>query len=151
MPEKLTKVEKKYHVDDGNKRGPMTMLRVRFHPREAKLVAACADRRVALFDLAADADQEVKGRGKCVVGELVCPHEIGWVRGIDFHPDGKWLLGSGGDHKGFSFVIEPNTGKTILEEKKPSFHVHDFALRPDAKSFIAVGHNQIAVHRIAGG
>jgi WD40 repeat protein len=97
MPDKLQKVEKTFHVDDGNKRGPMTMLRVRFHPREAKLVAACADRRVALFDLAAEANQEVKGRGKCVVGELVCPHEIGWVRGLDFHPEGNRLATGGSD------------------------------------------------------
>ena len=96
MP-KLTKVEKKFFVDDGNKRGPMTMLRVRFHPTENKLVAACADRRAAWFDLRADADQEVKGQGKCVLGELVCPHEIGWVRSVDFHPNGKQLATGGSD------------------------------------------------------
>lgn len=50
-----------------------------------------------MFDLAAEADQEVKGRGKCVVGELVCPHEIGWVRSLDFHPDGQWLATGGSD------------------------------------------------------
>ena len=96
MP-KLTKVEKKFFVDDGNNRGPMTMLRVRFHPRDSKLVASCADRRIAWFDLTAEADQEVKGRGKCVVGELVCPHEIGWVRGLDVHPEGKQLATGGSD------------------------------------------------------
>lgn len=97
MPTKLTKVEKKFFVDDGNKRGPMTMLRVRFHPTEDKLVAACADRRAAWFDLTAEADQEVKGQGKCVMGELVCPHEIGWVRSVDFHPNGKQLATGASD------------------------------------------------------
>ncbi len=96
MAAKLTKVEKTFFVDDGEKRGPMTMLRVRFHPRESRLVASCADRRVALFDLAGET-QEVKGHGKCVLGELVCPHEIGWVRGLDVHPDGNWLATGGSD------------------------------------------------------
>ncbi len=97
MLTKLTKVEKTFFVDDGNKRGPMTMLRVRFHPAEKRLIAACADRRAAWFDLTADADQEVKGQGKCVVGQLVCPHEIGWVRCVDFRPDGKQLATGASD------------------------------------------------------
>jgi WD40 repeat protein len=97
MPTKLTKVDKTFFVDDGANRGPMTMLRVRFHPTEDRLVAACADRRAAWFDLAAKADQEVKGQGKCVVGELLCPHEIGWVRSVDFHPGGKQLATGGSD------------------------------------------------------
>lgn len=97
MPSKLTKVEKTFFVDDGNKRGPLTMLRVRFHPAEQKLIAASADRRVAWFDLTADADQDVKGHGKCVVGQLICPHEIGWVRSVDFRPDGKQLVTGGSD------------------------------------------------------
>lgn len=97
MPTKLIKVEKKYFVDDGHNRGPMTMLRVRFHPTEDKLMAACADRRVAWFDLSVEADQEVKGQGKCVIGELVCPHEIGWVRSVDFHPKGTQLATGGSD------------------------------------------------------
>ena len=97
MPTKLTKVEKTYLVDDGNNRGPMTMLRVRFHPKETKLIAACADRRAAWFDLAAEADQDVKGHGKCNVGELVCPHETGWVRSVDIHPSGSQMATGGSD------------------------------------------------------
>ncbi|QDU92444.1 WD40 repeat domain-containing protein [Lignipirellula cremea] len=95
-PTQLSKVDKTFYVDDGEKRGPMTMLRVRFHPHEAKLVAACADRRAALFDLDGE-PTEVKGRGKCVLGELVCPHERGWVRCLDFHPDGRQLATGGSD------------------------------------------------------
>lgn len=96
-PSKLTKVEKLFFVDDAAGRGPMTMFRVRFHPTEAKLLALCVDRRVALWDLNGE-PEEVKGKKeKCVVGELVCPHEIGWVRGLAVHPQGEWLATGGSD------------------------------------------------------
>lgn len=96
-PNQLTKIDKKYFIDDGAKRGPMTMVRLRFHPRDAKLAAQIVDRRLALFDLDAPAEQEIKGRGKCVVGTLACPHEIGWIRGLDFHPQGEFLATGGSD------------------------------------------------------
>jgi WD40 repeat protein len=63
-PIKLTKSEKLFFVDDGAKRGPMTMFRIRFHPGEPK---------------------------------LVCPHEIGWVRGFDVHPKGEHVVTGGSD------------------------------------------------------
>ena len=47
---KLTRL-KTYHVDDGAKRGPMTISQVRFHPAARVLLAACADRRLALWNL----------------------------------------------------------------------------------------------------
>lgn len=97
MPTKLTKVEKTFFVDDGAKRGPMTMFRVRFHPTEPKLLALCVDRRVAVWDLNGE-PQEVKGKkDKRVVGELLCPHEIGWVRGLDVHPRGEYVATGGSD------------------------------------------------------
>jgi WD40 repeat protein len=99
MPEPtgIKKVEKTYYATDGHDRGPLTVSRVCFHPQQAQLVAACADRRLMLFDLAAVADQEVKGRGRCVVGQLVCPHEAGWIRGVDVSPDGRWVATGGSD------------------------------------------------------
>lgn len=97
MPDKLTMIEKLFFVDDGAKRGPMTMFRVRFHPTEPKLLALCADRRVAVWDLNGE-PQEIKNKKeKCVVGELLCPHEIGWVRGFDVHPQGKNVATGGSD------------------------------------------------------
>lgn len=94
---KLTKVETPYFVDDGAKRGPMTMFRVRFHPTEPKLLALCVDRRVACWDLNGE-PREVKGKKeKVVVGELLCPHEIGWVRGFDVHPRGEFVATGGSD------------------------------------------------------
>jgi hypothetical protein len=96
-PTQLTKSKKLFTVDDGEKRGPMTMFRVRFHPTEATLLAQCVDRRIALWDQDAE-PQEIKGKkSKCVVGQLVCPHEIGWVRGFDIHPKGQSLATGGSD------------------------------------------------------
>ena len=141
MPSKLTKVEKTFLVDDGNNRGPMTMLRVRFHPREEKLVAACADRRAAWFDLTAEADTEVKGRGKCVMGELVCPHEIGWVRSLDFHPSGNQLATGGSDRtlrvwdwKGGRPVEQPTR-----QVKEHGGWVEAVAFSPDGRQIATAG------------
>lgn len=94
---KLTKTEKTYFVDDGAKRGPMTMFRVRFHPTEPKLLALCVDRRVACWDVNGELHEVKNKKEKCVVGELLCPHEIGWVRGFDIHPRGEWIATGGSD------------------------------------------------------
>lgn len=73
------------------------MFRVTFHPTDRKLLALCADRRVACWDLDGE-PREVKGKkDKVVVGELLCPHEIGWIRGCAFHPDGRTLATGGSD------------------------------------------------------
>ena len=97
MPDKLTKTAKTYFVDDGAKRGPMTMFRVRFHPNDPKLLALCVDRRVAVWDVDGE-PQEIKNKkDKVVVGELLCPHEIGWVRGFDVHPRGEYVATGGSD------------------------------------------------------
>jgi WD40 repeat protein len=97
MPSKLTKTEKIYFVDDGAKRGPLTMFRVRFHPTEAKLLALCADRRVACWDVNGELQTAKNKKDKCVVGELLCPHEIGWIRGFDIHPQGEFVATGGSD------------------------------------------------------
>jgi WD40 repeat protein len=97
MPYKLQKTEKTLFVDDGAKRGPMTMFRVRFHPTEAKLAALCVDRRAAVWDLNGE-PVAVKGqKEKRIVGELLCPHAIGWIRGFDFHPQGVAVATGGSD------------------------------------------------------
>ena len=66
MPTKLTKTDKTYFVDDGAKRGPMTMFRVRFHPTVPKLLALCVDRRVAVWDLNGQPEEIKKKKGKVV-------------------------------------------------------------------------------------
>ncbi|WP_439631959.1 WD40 repeat domain-containing protein [Gemmata sp.] len=95
-PTKLVK-GKVYAVGDGAKRGPLTMSQVRFHPTERRLIAACADRRVALWDL--DGEEGAARTGPAVAGALVCPHDAGWVRGLDVSPDGKWVATGGSDRR----------------------------------------------------
>lgn len=95
-PTKLTKL-KTLHVDDGAKRGPLTMSQVRFHPTERVLFAACADRRVAVWNLA-DKETTVK-TVTAVPGALACPHAAGWVRCLDVSPNGKWLATGGSDRR----------------------------------------------------
>lgn len=99
MPElKVSKSDKSYFVDDGEKRGPLTMARVRLHPTARFLLAQCADRRLALWDLDASV-QKGKRAGEGVPGILVCPHEAGWIRGFDIHPRGDWLATGGSDRQ----------------------------------------------------
>ncbi len=97
MPHKLEKSDKSFFVDDGAKRGPMTIFRLQFHPSEPKLLAQCVDRRLAWWNLQGE-PTAVKGqKEKRVVGELLCPHEIGWIRGFAFHPRGESVATGGSD------------------------------------------------------
>lgn len=91
---KLTKL-KTCGIDDGAKRGPLTTAQVRLHPTERALVAACGDRRLAVWNLD---DAEVTTKNTAAVpGKLLCPHAAGWVRAVDFAPDGKWVVTGGSD------------------------------------------------------
>lgn len=78
--------------------------------------------------------------------------ETGQVKGLvnrlAFHPEGKWLLGAGGDHKGLHLLVNCGTWKLELEEPC-AFHVHDFVLSPTADRYTAVGHQGICVQAIA--
>jgi WD40 repeat protein len=94
---KVTKSEKSYIVTDGEKRGPLTMSRVKFHPSGRHVLAACADRRLAFWDLAGEPVKEKNREG--VPGKLVCPHELGWVRGFDVHPSGETIVTGGSDRR----------------------------------------------------
>lgn len=94
---KLTKWDRTFLVDDGAKRGPMTMAMVVFHPTERRLIAACADRRLALWDL--DAQKQKLKKGEFVEGRFVCSHEGGWIRSCDIHRSGEWLVTGGSDRR----------------------------------------------------
>ncbi len=138
---KITKLEKTLFVDDGAKRGPMTMVRLRYHPQEAKLVAQVVDRRLALFDLNAEPVPKAKGGGKHVVGELVCPHEIGWIRGIDFHPSGEAIVTGGSDR---TLRLWPWVNGRPVESAAHQVAAHDgwveaVAYSPDGKLLVTVG------------
>jgi len=82
------------------------------------------------------------------LAELEAGESKGLVEHLAFHPEGNWLLACGGDHKGFSLLIDPATQK-ILHEAKAPFHVHDFALNEAHDRFVAAGHHGLALHEIA--
>ena len=46
-PSQLTKHEKAFHIEDESNR-PLTIVRLRFHPTQRRLVAQIVDRRLAL-------------------------------------------------------------------------------------------------------
>lgn len=138
---KITKVEKGFLADDGQKRGPMTMARVRFHPREAKLLAQIVDRRLALFDLDAEPVEKAKGKGKHVLGELVCPHEIGWVRAFALHPTGEAVVTGGSDR---TLRLWPWADGRPAESPTKQAAAHEgwveaVAYSPDGKLVVSVG------------
>src|SRR5687768_8571320 len=95
-PSKLTKL-KTLSIGDGAKHGPMTMSQVRFHPTGRFVLAACADRRVAVWNLD-DKEMTVKNVS-AVPGTFACPHDAGWVRCLDVSPDGKWVATGGSDRR----------------------------------------------------
>ena len=97
MAEKLVQTKKSYYVDDGQKRGPLTMFRLRHHPDGKHLFGQCVDRRLALWNLEAETVKVKKG--EYVVGSLVCPHAAGWIRGFDVHPAGDSIVTGGSDRQ----------------------------------------------------
>ncbi len=94
---KITKWERVFFIDDGEKRGPMTISQVVFHPTERRLIAACTDRRVGIWDL--DGAREKLKKGEFVVGQFACPHDVGWVRSCDVHPSGQTVATGGSDRQ----------------------------------------------------
>jgi WD40 repeat protein len=142
-PTKLTKL-KTYHIDDGAKRGPMTMSQVRFHPTERVLFAACADRRVAVWNLD-DKETTVKNL-TAVPGTFACPHDAGWVRCLDVSPDGKWLATGGSDRrlKIWPFADGKPGDKPTHDIEAHTGWVEAIAFSPDGK-FLITGGADLAV------
>lgn len=96
---KLVKTDRTLYVTDGLDRGPLTMVRLRHHPTRPLLFGQCVDRRLAAWDLNAE-PEKAKGRKEPeIVGQLVCPHELGWIRGFDVHPDGDLVVTGGSDRR----------------------------------------------------
>ena len=64
-----------------------------------------------------------------------------------FHPEGKWLVGLGGDNGGLIQFYDLAEKKVIKSDKAP-MHVHAAALNEDGKQLFAAGHGKIAVWEI---
>ncbi len=92
--------------------------------------------RVEMFDLESGQSTHVfSGDAKGLVEQLV------------FHPEGKWLLGFGGDNAGFWQLYDLAEKKVIRSEKAP-MHVHAAALNDDATQVYAAGHEKIVVWQV---
>lgn len=93
----FVKSPRSFSIDDGEKRGPLSLARLAFHPSGTLLYGQVADRRLALWNLAAEATQTKKGAS--ILGSLVCPHAAGWIRGFHLTRDGEWLATGGSDRR----------------------------------------------------
>ena len=94
--------------------------------------------RVEVFDLEAGKSVHVfEGDAKGLVEQLV------------FHPEGKWLLGCGGDNGGFVQFYDLAEKKVFKSDKAP-MHIHAATLNEDATQLFAAGHGKLAAWEIAG-
>lgn len=135
----VTKSEKSYFVTDGEKRGPLTMSRVKFHPAGRHLLAACADRRLAIWNLDGEPVKEKNLEG--VPGKLVCPHDLGWIRGFDVHPRGESIVTCGSDRRVRSWNWD---GEGPAESPTGDVAAHDgwveaIAFSPDGTQVASIG------------
>lgn len=140
MPElKATRIPKTYSVEDGEKRGPLTMARVRFHPTARFVLGQCADRRLALWNL--DAAPKPGKKGESVVGSLVCPHAAGRIRGFDLAPSGEWLVSGGSDRrlKLWKWDTDGLAGEATLDVAAHDGWVEAVAVSPDGQRIASVG------------
>jgi WD40 repeat protein len=82
-------------------------------------------------------------------------HEIeddkhkGLVEYLEFGPDGKWLLATGGDNGGFVTFHDAETGKLIHQDKAP-MHVHAAAFNESCEKLYTVGHGKVATWELTG-
>ena len=68
----------------------------------------------------------------------------GLISHLAFHPQGEWLLGMGGEHKGLLMCFDVATGK-VLREEAVSNHFHKFALDETGTRIFTAGHNKLMV------
>jgi WD40 repeat protein len=139
MPSTTLTKRKTYHIDDGAKRGPLTMSQVRFHPTEPVLFATCADRRVAIWHL--DGKETTVKNLTAVPGALACAHDAGWVRCVDVSPDGKWVVTGGSDRrlKLWAFANTKPADKPARDTEAHAGWVEGVTFSPDGKRLVTVG------------
>lgn len=137
----ITKIDKSFLADDGEKRGPMTMVRLGFHPKKRQLVAQIVDRRLACFSLDAEVSERPKVKGKHVFGELVCPHRIGWVRAFAIHPQGEAVITGGSDRTLRRWAWTDDRPATEPSHQCAAHEgwVEGIAYSPDGKRVVSVG------------
>ena len=112
---------------------------------DSKLLAAGGIDRVGNVDgLSAKARVDLfRWEDKENVAALKC-EKNGMIEFLTFHPQGDWLLASGGGDKGLLAFIDPAGKKFILESEAPMY-VHKVALSEDGQKLFAAGHRKFAL------
>ena len=112
---------------------------------DGKQLAAGGTGKIGNIDhLEAKARVEVfDWQAKKPVAEFVADKSQGLVNRLAWAPDGSWLLGAGGAGEGFVIFLDVPS-KKVTKQEKVSSHVHDFAMTPDARELVLVGHNKIS-------
>jgi WD40 repeat protein len=71
----------------------------------------------------------------------------GLTEQILFHPEGKWVLGAGGDHGGIYTFYDLEKNEVIKQDKAP-MHIHSLAMDESCETIYAAGHNKLVVWSI---
>ncbi|MDX1948764.1 MAG: hypothetical protein SFU86_25470 [Pirellulaceae bacterium] len=139
MAAKLTQIKKSLYVDDGLKRGPLTLFRLRAFPSSPFMLGQCTDRQLALWNLEAEPRQVKKG--EFVVGDLVCPHPAGWIRGFDVASSSDFIATGGSDRTLRLWKWEGTrpSDKPVAQVAAHDGWVEAVAFSPDGSRLATVG------------
>jgi len=74
----------------------------------------------------------------------------GLIEQIVWHPSGDWLLGAGGDHKGFLNIYDMHSGELVTQESSDG-HVHGLVADAALENLVTAGHNRLERWTIAAG
>jgi WD40 repeat protein len=72
----------------------------------------------------------------------------GLVESFAFGPDGKWVVGVGGDNGGLIQIYDLEAKKVVKSEKAP-MHVHACVLNETADKLFACGHGKVGVWELS--
>jgi WD40 repeat protein len=72
----------------------------------------------------------------------------GLVESFAFGPDGKWVIGVGGDNGGLIQIYDLEAKKVVKSEKAP-MHVHACVLNEAADKLFACGHGKVGVWEVS--
>lgn len=71
----------------------------------------------------------------------------GLVTSLAFGPEGKWLIGAGGDNGGLVQLYDLEA-KKVVKSEKASMHIHALALAENSETLFAAGHNKVAAFEL---
>lgn len=71
----------------------------------------------------------------------------GLVTSLVFGPEGKWLVGAGGDNGGLVQLYDLEAKKVARSDKAP-MHIHALALAENSETLFAAGHNKVVAFEL---